>query len=271
VEEIVMKQYLLIIVGVVAFVGGGVSQGQPSKREPDKEQSSGPHQQSESPPEKSSISSGVLSPDGRMVAASESDGTIRLYDSDSRQVRVVLKAGRNPVNSMAFSPDCQLIVTASRDGFGRLWNTITGKQVAVLKGHIAAIHSATFSANGQLIATGGGDGVRLWSSPRGKLINKITSAFTTIVAFSPDGSKLLADQGETVEIWDLSTALTRDVSQPKRGSVLLLGPFFGPRSTFFTPDGVGVTVTFSTGTKCTWSASTGNLISGPCRKTNGIE
>jgi serine/threonine protein kinase/WD40 repeat protein len=71
------------------------------------------------------------SPDGSILAAACSDGTLRLYDTTNGKL---LRSPINhpaPVFSVAFSPDGQRIVTACADQEARIWNAHTSELLQI--------------------------------------------------------------------------------------------------------------------------------------------
>lgn len=75
--------------------------------------------------------------DGRTIASTSVDDTIRIWDASTAACRHVLPAqSRFPIRSMQFSTTGLVLVTASDDGAVRAWDTITGSCLHAL--HVAA-------------------------------------------------------------------------------------------------------------------------------------
>lgn len=80
------------------------------------------------------ISSLGFSPDGRWLAGSGTDHTIRLWDVATGAQLRTFEAHTGSVNAIAFTRDGQWLTSSSDDGSIRFWNASTGDPVALLCG-----------------------------------------------------------------------------------------------------------------------------------------
>ncbi len=167
-----------------------------------------------------------LSPDGREVVASNTNGTVSVLDAFGGQVLLFLEAHPNFVRSAAFSPDGSLIVTASDDTTARVWDAETGDERDVLTGHGDWLTSATFSPNGRLVASTDQDGVtKLWALTAPALIPELAHDGGPIfqAAYTPDGQRLITNGNDfKVNVWDAESG---EALSSRIGLILDRSPF----------------------------------------------
>jgi WD40 repeat protein len=157
-----------------------------------------------------------LGPDGKVVLAGGSDGSVSFWDAVAEQPLVRLPKGHtDAINSVAISPDGKLGATGSSDRTVALWDLGQRLRTAVLGGaHKGSVLAVGFSPNGKLLATGGNDGrVAVWEVAKRQLLGGISSPILktrqqviTSLAFSPNG-QLLATTGDdgSIVLWKMDT------------------------------------------------------------------
>ncbi len=148
------------------------------------------------------VNSVSFSPDGKTLASASSDGTIKLWSREGRELQT-LTGHSSRVNSASFSPDGQIIASASEDKTIKLWSR-EGKELKTLNGHSDWVNSVNFSPDGQLIASASSDStIKLWSR-EGKELQTLTGyrRWVISVSFSPDGQFIASacDDG-TIKLW----------------------------------------------------------------------
>ncbi|MBG0854387.1 hypothetical protein I2W78_21740 [Streptomyces spinoverrucosus] len=161
-----------------------------------------------------------FSPDGRLLASTGDDGTIRLWQTGRAGGPVPLgdplRGPRGPIRALAFSPRGQVLAVAGDDGTVRLWDVRDPRRPKGLGSAggagSGALKTLAFSPDGRALAVAGGDGhVHLWEvtdPARPRALSKPLPASTDEVngvAFSPDG-KLLASGGSdaSVRLWEVT-------------------------------------------------------------------
>lgn len=175
-----------------------------------------------------------FSPDGKRIASSSGDGTVKVWDVADGKLVWEKKSGHggSTVRSVAYSPDGKLLATGSFDKTVKLWDANTGSELKTLRGHSQSVRLIAFSPDGKLLASCGEEGtVILWEVATGKAVHILKGHTATVrtVAFSPDGSLLASGSSdETIRLWDRKTGTLKKTLEGHRASV---------RSVAFSPGG----------------------------------
>src|SRR6266702_281041 len=176
----------------------------------------------------------AFSPDGKVLATGDDDGTVRIWNTAThRQSGQPLSIG-DPVESVALSPDGTILATGSDDGAVRLWNTATRHQIGPSFGSHSSVHAVAFSPDGTILATGGSDGTaRLWSVAShhevGQPLTPGPASTINAVAFNTGGTILATGSTDgTARLWNVADY---QVGRPHPGDTSL-----SIESVAFTPD-----------------------------------
>jgi WD40 repeat protein len=191
-------------------------------------------------------------PDGKMLASTSGDMTIRLWDSITGQCLHTLKGHHKWVQSVAFQADGRILASASGDKTIRLWNSATGVCLQILKGHNESVESVAFRLDGKMLASASDDmTVRLWDPITGQCLHTLKGHNQRVksVAFRADGKMLASvSNDDTIYLWD---SITGQCLQTFKGHNQQV------RSVAFRADGKMLASMSDNDTICLWDCTTG--------------
>ncbi len=192
-------------------------------------------------PVESHVHATALSPDGRLLAVGGKDGTVRIHDPLTGELKHKWSGGLGEVRHLRFSPDGQMLVSCGTekcliwDLQGNIKRTITAKS-GNWRGR-----PVEFSGDSQRLAINGyhdAQGKRVWHA-----VTVIDVASGDVVAtlqghtrpvnsihFTPDGSRIATgSEDNLIKIWDVDKASELLTLRGHSGAVT---------DVKFTPDGV---------------------------------
>jgi WD40 repeat protein len=156
----------------------------------------------------SSILAIAYSPDGRVLAASDSNGEIRLWDVQDRQCLLTCSGHTNWVRAIKFSPDGRYLASSSDDRTLKLWDLQDG---TCLKTIGDGIHSLgfSFSPDGRYLASGSDNNhIYYWDLHTGSCIRQFEGHqhWSMSVKFHPQGHQLVSGSADgTLRVWDVAS------------------------------------------------------------------
>ena len=113
--------------------------------------------------------------DYMIIASGGSDGTIKLWDTQSRRLIHVFEGHALRIRAIAASADDRIIASASDDGVIRLWETHTGMLKRTLKRPDRIVTSVALSPDGRTVASDDVDrSVTLWDADSGKIVGNLS-------------------------------------------------------------------------------------------------
>ncbi len=199
-----------------------------------------------------------LSPDGRIVAAWERDGQIRIRNVESAESIRLLASISTPITSLQFSPDARTLAACTTDSTIAFWDLVSGTVRTTEKLPEDEPLVVTFSPDGKTLATRPSSFSSTWLQlhdvSTGQRLQELTVSpcYLSSVAFSPDGKTLAVGERDShlVTLFDVATGEKR---------MSLSGHTDGLHAVKFSPDGELLASSSSDLTVRLWDVHSGAL------------
>ena len=156
------------------------------------------------------------SPDGRSVATTGVDGSVRIFEASTGRQRLALVGHRSHVVDVDWSPDSGRIVTASDDGTAKVWTLRddVAYEGPGLSAHDTAdgLRGAAFAPDGARVVTGSADSTSAIVWDVGLTGGTEVATLPSVLLFYPaaafaaaDPSLFVTGPDGTVTRWDART------------------------------------------------------------------
>ncbi len=171
----------------------------------------------------------TFSPDGSRVATHVRVGwVVSVWDVAAGRLVSSLEGHRTGISSVVYGADGRRIYTGDGVGMIRVWDAGAGKLLRAFQGHPRGVTSLAASPDGAHLASGGHrlsplmpDEVKLWEADSDRMLLKLEHPDQPLVAFTPDGRRLVAGGGP-VRVWDLPAGrLLRTIQVEERTTGLV--------------------------------------------------
>ena len=146
-------------------------------------------------------------PDGQHVVSGSSDGTLRLWNTESGQCLRTITGAKLGAYAVAVSPDGKKTAAGCKDGVLREFSLADGSLLRELKGHLGYVRSVAYTHDGARLLSSAGDGsIRVWTRDKPEPITILQGhrGGVLTIAVSKDNRRLVSGSRDgTVRLWDL--------------------------------------------------------------------
>ena len=160
------------------------------------------------------VSYSDVNADGSLLATSNYDGTVTLWNVETKTRKTTLQHG-DELWYAHFSPDGKTLASQTWGGTLRLWDVET----AIQKASFNDVYGANFSPDSTLLATGHRNTVVLWNVTTGRREATFPAGdYNRRLNFSPDGKTLASGNSDyAVYLWDVETKTRKATLWHSRG------------------------------------------------------
>lgn len=208
-----------------------------------------------------SVQAIAFSSDGKQLASTGEDLTVRVWDVDTGKEVCTCKGHQRRPSSVLFTPDGRQIISASAVIDDRItldtaelifWDSATGQELRRIDDHRHTINGLAVSPDGRNLAiASAGRVIELRDAASGRLLQVVRAPLPIeSVAFLPAGRIVAADGGGKLRVWDITTdQRARTMDHPAIAN-----------SVAFSPDGDRIATVHMDGTVCVSDASSGRVL-----------
>lgn len=151
----------------------------------------------------------AIHPNGRCIASSGFDRTIKLWKLDTGEFINSLVGHEQPVLALNFNPRGTRLISGGADAI-RIWQLQTDMQPFLLANHgnVALSISIALTPDGLVIASGSDDcTIKIWQARTGRLFRTLVQdRAITAIAIASDGQTLISGSSDNcIRLWNLCT------------------------------------------------------------------
>jgi len=180
----------------------------------------------------SPFTSSCFSPDSKYLCCGGSDGTLKVFDTETGAEFLTLSGHTNTVAFCSYSPDGRSILSASYDNTLKIWDAQVGVIIKTLTGHTNRVSCCCWTHTGERVISASWDcSVKFWDVYSGKEEFCFSGHTKPIqcLSISPDDSFLVSASWDgMMKVWNLKT---------KKSHVTIMGHEKSIRSVEFSPSG----------------------------------
>jgi WD40 repeat protein len=175
----------------------------------------------------------------RSVAVACADGSLRLFDVETLQLRSWRRGHEGPIVALAGSPDGMLLASAGADGTVRLWEAAHGQPLRDCEHDGSVVQALSFHPNGKTLVGASGLVLRRWETATGRDLSasSVHRGGVTAVVYLDAATVASAGRDRSVRVWkaDSGQEIRRFDTHGRPITVLAASP----DGTFLAGGGIG--------------------------------
>lgn len=140
----------------------------------------------------------VFAPNGHTLATSNSDNTIKIWNTADGSVAQTLTGHTALPRWLAFSPDGQKVASAANKESFRIWKVADGTVLLTPADYAGNVKSVAYTPD-DLVLTGGPDSVKEWNAGDGT-VKSIFPYSVNALALSPDGQTFVTEGSSPLNV-----------------------------------------------------------------------
>ena len=149
---------------------------------------------------------------GTRLATCGTDGSVRVFDSDTWKEVVTFSNHSNWVNDLAWSADGNKIVTGSKDRTAKVFDLTTNSRISTYTGHDGSVYSVTFDETGEHVLSACSKGkVLYWKTESGQAVKELayqSESIFNIAALDATEHFIFSGAMPSIEMIDLQSGKT---------------------------------------------------------------
>ena len=154
---------------------------------------------------KKAVNAIAIFPDGKRMASGSRDGTLKIWDLETRAELATLTGHTHIVTAVAVLPDGRRLVSASWDQTLKVWEVATGAELATLTGHTDRVTAVVVLPDGRRLVSASADKtLKVWDVEMGAELVTLTGHTdeVKVVVVVPNGYELISASADKVlKVW----------------------------------------------------------------------
>lgn len=162
-------------------------------------------------------------PDGVRAVSASSDGTLRVWDTQTGKSLQTIAGANLGAWSLAVSPDGARAAAGCKDGVLREFNLSDGALLREMKGHLGYVRAVAYTSDGSRLLSSADDGsIRIWepgATEAGAVLKGHRGGVLAVAVSADDRVVVGGGRDGTIRLWNTADGSAVQVMEGHRGWV----------------------------------------------------